>query len=175
MAKHITALMEHATVVGAMKLPVRGTQTNHKKTALKKLWWAVETLDIPPSTLSISLCPSAVRFSISELQKRQTRNDLIRLIVQSRVSHWRRYRDTVIREVAQNTPLQNGFYRRMALAVGTILGIQITPKSTTLSVMFPNRAILGTVFDIPQSRGYSFIGRWRGGSYALANPLSSFI
>ncbi len=41
MAQHIGALMEHVTVVGAM---------NHKKSALKKLWWGFETLEIPPLT-----------------------------------------------------------------------------------------------------------------------------
>jgi len=41
MARHIYALMEHATVIGA---------ATEKKTGFKKLWWRFETLSIPPLT-----------------------------------------------------------------------------------------------------------------------------
>ena len=41
MARHLLALMEHATVIGA---------TTHKRPGLKKLWWRFETLEIPPLT-----------------------------------------------------------------------------------------------------------------------------
>ncbi len=41
MARHIYALMENATVIGA---------ATHKRPGLKKLWWRFETLEIPPLT-----------------------------------------------------------------------------------------------------------------------------
>ena len=66
--------------------------------------------------------------TIWEIQKAQTRNDLIRLIVQSRASHWRCYRNAVILEVADKTPPVNGFYQQVAEEAEAILGISVTPK-----------------------------------------------
>ncbi len=67
--------------------------------------------------------------TLAEIQQAQTRNDLIRLLVQSRVRHWRRYRDAVIVEIAERTPSQNGFYRQVAQEAEAILGIAISPKT----------------------------------------------
>ena len=66
--------------------------------------------------------------TIRDILAAKTRNDLIRLMVQSRVGHWRLYRDAVILEITEQTPPVNGFYRRVAEEASAILGIPITPK-----------------------------------------------
>ena len=66
--------------------------------------------------------------TISQILTAHTRNDRIRLLVQSRVGHWRLYRDAVILEIAERMPPVNGFYRRVAEEASAILGIPITTK-----------------------------------------------
>lgn len=66
--------------------------------------------------------------TLRDILAAHTRNDLIRLIVQSRVGHWRLYRDAVIMEIAEQAPPVNGFYRRVAEEASAILGIPITTK-----------------------------------------------